>query len=255
MVAVRFPVIAIQEKPGMLSMTRIYAVAAGLAVAVAALPVQAQERIGVAAAIVNEVTGSQGNRRVGTSDQVFQNETIRTANNASASLLFRDQTSLAIGPGSDVRLDKFVFNPSGAATNVAVTVGTGALRFVTGTSNPGAYEVNTPVATIGVRGTIFDVRVLRAYTVIVLTEGRVIVTTGGKAVEITRPGDMVVVRGTGVVEGPKSWDGRIYGLRGPIPWPLFGWDLATDRSTRAPVYDRSDIPSRRRDDRLADPNF
>jgi ferric-dicitrate binding protein FerR (iron transport regulator) len=205
-------------------------------------PVAAQERIGVAAATVNDVTGSNGNRRVATGDAVFQDELIRTGVSGTASLLFRDETSLAIGPSSDVRLDRFVFNPSGSAKSLAVTVGTGAMRFVSGSSRPQSYQVNTPVATIGVRGTIFDVRVLPKFTVIVLTEGSVTITVGGRVFTLNKPGQMLVIRSNGQVEGPLPWDGRIYGLRGAIPWPLYGWDLSGNQSTPTSSTIPSDNP-------------
>jgi hypothetical protein len=52
-------------------------------------------------------------------------------------------------------LDKFVFDGDKAKTaNIQLVRGT--LRFVTGTSDHSAYQIRTPVATIGVRGTTID---------------------------------------------------------------------------------------------------
>jgi len=40
---------------------------------------------------------------------------------------------------------------------VVINLTQGALRFITGNANHDAYQINTPTATIGVRGTVFDV--------------------------------------------------------------------------------------------------
>jgi hypothetical protein len=40
---------------------------------------------------------------------------------------------------------------------VVINLTAGALRFITGKADHHAYEINTPTATIGVRGTAFDV--------------------------------------------------------------------------------------------------
>jgi hypothetical protein len=47
----------------------------------------------------------------------------------------------------------------------------GAFRFVTGNSDKTAYKITTPLANIGVRGTILDVMSQRGRTTMVLQEG------------------------------------------------------------------------------------
>ncbi len=212
-------------------------VAASLAAAsiAAATPAGAQSRIGVAAAVLNEVTGSVpgDQRRLATGDGVRQNEVIRTAGDASTQLLFRDETALSIGPSSEVTLDRFVFDPSGSATSVAVNLSKGALRFVSGASDPrAAIEVKTPLAVIGLRGTVIDVRYVDGKVYVILSpEGATdVCVQGGRCVSVTKPGDAVVIGQGGTIDGPKVWDGRIYQKAGLTSWPLFGYRFENDRT-------------------------
>ncbi len=123
--------------------------------ALCALPAAAQTPdIGVAASVVNKVDGSLGpqTRTLAIGDKVFTNEVIRTGSDSKGQLLFRDETSLAIGPDSEVTLDKFVYNPNGGSLTLNATKG--VFRFISGSLPKQSYEIKTPSATVGVRGTI-----------------------------------------------------------------------------------------------------
>jgi hypothetical protein len=129
---------------------------AGL-VAVLAFPALAQpQNVGVAAAVKEQVTGSLGaqQRQLARGDGVFQNEIIGTNDVSSSQLLFLDETTLTVGPNSNVTLDEFVYDPRPGASKVTMTIGKGVTRFVTGVLQTNSYEIKTPTATIGVRGTI-----------------------------------------------------------------------------------------------------
>jgi hypothetical protein len=76
-----------------------------------------------------------------------------------ADLVFLDKTNLSVGPTSEVRLDKFVYDPTGSSGSVVLQATRGAFRFVTGSQAKHAYEVSTPHGTLGVRGTIVELLV------------------------------------------------------------------------------------------------
>src|SRR5690242_6117931 len=78
---------------------------------------QTATRIGAAAAVRNQVTAGQtgGGRQLAVGNPVFQNEAVRTGNNSVAQLLFSDQTTLSLGPRSEVRLDRYVYDPNRSA--------------------------------------------------------------------------------------------------------------------------------------------
>jgi ferric-dicitrate binding protein FerR (iron transport regulator) len=126
----------------------------GTILALQASPAFAEGKIGVAAAVQNQVFGNAQPLSNGSS--VFANERISTGDASTAQLLFVDQTNLAVGPKSEVVLDRFVYNPNGKG-NVVLRTGRGVFRFVSGSQDPASYQVRTPVATIGVRGTMFNV--------------------------------------------------------------------------------------------------
>jgi len=86
---------------------------------------------------------------------VEQNDRVITTGEGSAYIHFIDDTVLTVGANSEVVLDKFIFDGDKARI-AAVQLVRGTLRFVTGSSNHRAYQINTPVATIGVRGTTID---------------------------------------------------------------------------------------------------
>lgn len=113
----------------------------------------AQAKIGVAATVKNQVFG--GSQPLAAGGNVHQNETIRTGDGSSAQLLFIDQTTLLVGAKSEVKLDRFVYDPNRGNGNVVMNAGKGVFRFVSGSQQSKSYQINTPVATIGVRGTVF----------------------------------------------------------------------------------------------------
>ena len=118
-------------------------------------PAKAQE-VGTAAAVN---TLSQGTPpgggvqvlRIGA--RVLHNERIQTSASGTVQLLFIDKTTLSVGPSSTLVIDKFVYDPATGTGQMVTTLTKGALRFVGGQlSHQGAATVNTPVATIGIRG-------------------------------------------------------------------------------------------------------
>jgi hypothetical protein len=56
---------------------------------------------------------------------------------------------LNVGPRSEVRLEKFVYDRTGSAGSVVLQATRGAFRFVTGTQAKRAYQVGTPHGTFG----------------------------------------------------------------------------------------------------------
>lgn len=203
------------------------------------VPAAAADRIGVASAIQRDVTGTLGNsvRDLNAGAGVFRNERINTRQESTAQLLFLDETSLAIGPSSEVVLDRFVYNPGGTAEDVTVNAVKGAFRFVSGSSASRNYTVKTPLATIGVRGTIFDLLVSATKVIVILVQGAVDVCVDGVCTGIVEPGKYIVVNADGGMQGPRTWDNSIRHVRGKISFPLFGNRLDADRT---PPYGLND---------------
>ena len=83
--------------------------------AMQATPSMAATQIGVAASIkpnADRVVGAKA-ETLAPGSELFANETVRTGNLGRADLVFIDKTNLTVGPASEVRLDKFVYDPNG----------------------------------------------------------------------------------------------------------------------------------------------
>jgi hypothetical protein len=170
--------------------------------------VSAQTRIGVAATVKNQVFG--GGKPLSTGASVHAQETIKTGEASSASLQFVDQTNLNVGPKSEVKLDRFVYDPSKAGKgSVVINTGRGAFRFVSGTQNHNSYKINTPVATIGVRGTVFYLINGPTFTVLVQQNGSTVVTLGNGQTITVAAGYSVLIQQNGAFETFKNSDSTI----------------------------------------------
>jgi hypothetical protein len=208
------------------SIIALSAALAALALTPAAFAQDANSRIGSAAAVRNQVTATQAagqERRLAAGNAVFQNELIRTGVESVAQLLFADQTALSVGPRSEVRLVRCVYDPSRSTGDVAVSLATGALRFVSGSQNPSSYQIRTPVATIGVRGTIVDFLFINGRMFGILDEGRAFFTLpNGEVIELNEPGMAIEFFADGTTSRPFVWRGRYEAAQGLATFPLFG---------------------------------
>lgn len=195
---------------------------------VAAMPALAASKIGVASAVKNQVHGSN-NRALAAGSDLFTNERVRTGVDSTAQLLFLDKTSLSIGPQAELTLDKFVYNPNRGSGEVVLNSVKGAFRFVSGSQDPRHYTIKTPVATLGVRGTVVDYLVQNGKGIFILVQGSAqLKTPGGQIVNLTKPGTVYIVHTGGKVEGPLPNDGTIVHAFGNIAFPLYGWFFQGD---------------------------
>jgi hypothetical protein len=101
------------------------------------------------------VDGTAGARTLVVDGPVYMGDVIRTGPKGTAQILLRDDTRLVVGPSSYMTVDSFVFSGD-KARDISLNAVRGAFRFITGLSAKQAYEIRTPSATIGVRGTRFD---------------------------------------------------------------------------------------------------
>lgn len=181
---------------------------------------QAATKVGVAAAVKNDV--QRGGQPLATGSDVFTNERIRTGEASIAQILFLDKTALTVGPRSEVTLDRFVYNPSQGKGQVVINMARGALRFVTGSQDPKSYTIKTPVGSLGVRGTIVDLVRDGDKWYVILVSGGLSMTLNGQIYNLTTNGTALVISASGVT-GPVTWDGTILNTGADVPFPLYGW--------------------------------
>ena len=139
---------------------------------------RADENIGGASIVVNRVQGDlpSGNEvPVVQGDSVFLNEAVKSGEESKGKFLLKDNTEVTVGPGSTLKLDKFVYSGPSQPGSIALNLTKGTLRFVTGDASKRAYTIYTPNAAIGVRGTILRISATPTGTQVVNEEGQAIV--------------------------------------------------------------------------------
>jgi hypothetical protein len=187
--------------------------------------VQAAPRIGVAAAVKNNVERivRGGGQPLTVGSELFTNERIRTGEASVAQILFLDKTSLTVGPLAELTLDRFVYDPAKGTGQVVVNAVQGAFRFVTGSQNPRNYSIKTPIGVIGIRGTIVDLIIANGQVTVILVAGSLSMKVHGVTYTLSRPGSAYVFSANGNVQGPLTWDGTIINTTADITFPLYGW--------------------------------
>jgi hypothetical protein len=165
-----------------------------------ASPASAQTRVGEAAVVQNVVVRvmASATSPINVGDGVLRDEIVRTGVESAARLVMADSTNLSLGPNATIKLDRTVFDGEHSYRDIAIRLTSGVFRFVTGHSEKTAYKITTPLATIGVRGTVLDILSQRGETIIVLQEGASrVCTRSGQCIELTQPGDTAVIASAG----------------------------------------------------------
>jgi len=153
------------------------------------------EVIGDVVGITPAVRGSiSGLLEIGS--KVHQGERIETGPSGVIELRFLDNTHLMLGSRSSVTLDSFVYAGNGKAKSVVLQFAKGAFRFATGDSAKSAYKIRAPQASIGVRGTQFQVDSRTPTSAITLYEGKTYICPPRRPIrycKIVKPGETALV--------------------------------------------------------------
>ncbi len=189
--------------------------------------------IGKTVAVKNEVTleAGESKQKLLKGALVHQDEIIVTGEAATAEVELLDKTKLAVGADARIVLDKFVYNASAPADSISVNLSKGAFRFITGVAPKASYEIKTPTASLGVRGTVFDVYVAdNGETAVLLHEGGVDVCNLARSCQhLDRIGSILHIGVAGVFSTLFQWDGSIMkGIGIATAFPFVGRRLAID---------------------------
>lgn len=200
------------------------------------------DTIGEAIEVINLVTAdySRDVRTLQPGDDVRQDEKIAVGSDGRSELEFADQTKIALGPGSELMLDKFVYDSDKNSGSIVMDFVSGTLRFITGVAQKPTYVIRTPNASITVRGTIFDVYTppKGGPTYLLLHEGGVSVCNKkGSCRDNNNPGRLTRISKDGKIDNPTVWS-VLEGKDG-IPF-----DLAFPFVLNPPLIDPSPIFSK-----------
>ena len=164
------------------------------------LPVQAQQMAGQ----VERQKGTASRTVAGESSDlmqgglVFVGDEIRTGPDARLQIRFADESMLTLGENATITIDELVYAPDGDS-NQALNILRGVFRFATGQiakQSPNNFAFTTPVATIGIRGTVFVGGELtvgmpagQPHYGFQITEGAIEVTSPAGSVVLDEPGE------------------------------------------------------------------
>jgi hypothetical protein len=96
--------------------------------------------------------GQAGQAKAG--DLVYQGDAVATGADGKVGINFTDGSSFNLSNNARMVLDEFVYDPKGTSNASLFNLTKGTLTFVAGkVAKTGDMKVDTPVATMGVRGT------------------------------------------------------------------------------------------------------
>jgi hypothetical protein len=123
--------------------------------------VQASAKIVNAQGEIHAVDGAGQRRRLVDGGSLYPGDLVETARGAQAVLAFRDDTRITLGSQTRFRLDNFVYDDKNAGDGrFLASILRGSVRALTGLiakANNRNVGFSTATATIGIRGTGFDV--------------------------------------------------------------------------------------------------
>jgi hypothetical protein len=79
-----------------------------------------------------------------------------TGSNGALGVILRDDTVLSLGPSSRTGIERFVYEPAQGHLGMVLRVSRGVIEYLSGKISklaPGSVHIETPVATLGIRGT------------------------------------------------------------------------------------------------------
>ena len=115
---------------------------------------------------------ASGASAVNVGDLVYRGDTVQTGRDGRVGITFMDGTAFNLSPNARMVLNEFVYDPNGKSNSTLFSLTKGSFTFVAGAiAKTGDMKLDTPVATMGIRGTtphveIFDDGTVRFATLV-----------------------------------------------------------------------------------------
>ena len=113
---------------------------------------------------------------------VFEGDVVQTTNTGAVNIIFSDETSLAISENAKMAIDNYQFDPQTESGETNVSVLRGVFVYTSGLigrDDPDDVKIETPVGTIGIRGTIIAGKINPdGESEISVLEGAIVVSNG-----------------------------------------------------------------------------
>jgi hypothetical protein len=171
-----------------------------VAVSGPAVPISAPVGKVVSAAATVRASGNTGARVLDKNDGIFFLDRISTNATGAGEFEFTDGTKLAVGPGASLVVDQFVFKSNSSFQKLGLSAAKGTFRWISGRSPSSAYKIRTPLGTMGIRGTAFDVTIRNGRVYIALINGNAKFCAGSSCKTLKRSCDYIVADGRKISE-------------------------------------------------------
>jgi hypothetical protein len=178
-----------------------FALAAGLALVVSGAGAETVGSIGAVNPSARGTAPGQAARALALGAAIVDRERVQTDRAGSAQIVFRDRSTLAVGRNSEVTIDRFVYSGNSGGEQT-ISAAKGVLRFVGGgVSHGGGATIETPTATIAVRGgtVLVDLSRPKCGALIVDQFGALTIRAKGGTRLLSRPGAGVCVSPSGEI--------------------------------------------------------
>lgn len=190
--------------------TGTLAIALMAIVALATAPSHAAQEVGTVDRVQNIVLGQHGEHRreLAAGNGLFFEELLRSQADARLGATLADDTRITLGENAVLRIDEFVFTPGQRGGTLAMRVLQGAFLFVGGeveTPAGGNVTIQTPVGTLGIRGTTVWGGPLDGRYGIIVLEGEVTLTNAAGTVTLTEGLGTMVASAQSAPEAPAPW--------------------------------------------------
>jgi len=105
-----------------------------------------------AVVVLANVAGQPARTKVG--DPVYLGDVVQTGADGKVGISFTDGTAFNLSNNARMVLDEFVYDPNGKSNSTLFSLTKGTFTFVAGkVAKSGSMKIDTPVATMGIRGT------------------------------------------------------------------------------------------------------
>ncbi len=107
---------------------------------------------------------------------IFEKDEIRVGENGRAQFRMIDQALISVQENSVLKIQNYKYKKGGKNNSVLIELLTGGLRTITGAVGKGnkeAYKLRTPLATIGIRGTDYEVELVPSGMYVAVWNGEI----------------------------------------------------------------------------------
>jgi hypothetical protein len=90
------------------------------------------------------------------------NDILQTSADGRLGVILQDGTRISLGPNTELKVDRFVYQPVEGKFGLVLQLGRGMLAYISGRIahfSPESISVETPVGVLGLRGTHFAVSI------------------------------------------------------------------------------------------------